>query len=588
MNADKLIKLGIDLRNRWSGEVKTTCPKCAHTRKKSKDASLGVNIDDGLWKCHHCGWSGSVNQYVRPEGKPPATSQNIFDWFSARGIKKETVEAFKISQSVEWMPQTQKEHPVICFNYFMDDELINIKFKTRDKHFKMVKDARKIPYNIDSVKDKDYVIICEGEEETMVWHQSNFAAISVPNGASKNNNNLEWLDSVYELLENKTIYLATDNDEPGRKLSEDIARRFSASDVRIIEFPVNQKDANDCLKAYGQDFITRLFDDAKPLPISEISSASDYLSTIMSYHKDGYPVGSLVDMSETDKHLSWNRGELVVVTGIPGSGKSTWLDFMFLRLAHLKGWKFGIFSPENVAPLKMTRMSEQLLNKKLSNMSEREIEVAINLIGKSFWFYNVETLEDYSINNLLRIAETMIKRNGIDCLCLDPFNYIQQEDTDDSSNEKIGNLLRKLKQFAVKNNVNVTLVAHPRKMDKSNGQYNVPRLYDISGSHHFFNVPDVGIAVHRSFDNGTKDPVELHIQKIKWHFRGKLGKVEYEFNRDSGQYSEDGKFQNLLTYKDGIQSTANGMFTSEEVWARGYGIQSMSNMAQGDEESALF
>jgi twinkle protein len=575
MNADRLIKLGIDLRNRWSGNVKTTCPKCANSRKKSKDPSLSVNIDEGVWNCHHCQWSGSVNQYVRPEPKPAVSSQNIFDWFSLRGIKKETVEHFGVSQAVEWMPQTQKEHPVICFNYFMDGELINIKFKTREKHFKMVKDARKIPYNIDSVKDKDYVIICEGEEETMVWHQSGLAAISVPNGASKNNNNLDWLDSVYELLENKTIYLATDNDEPGRKLSEDIARRFSASDVRIVEFPVSQKDANDCLKAYGQDFVTRLFDDAKPLPVSEISNAMDYLSTIQSYHKDGYPIGSHVDMAETDAHISWNRGELVVVTGIPGSGKSTWLDYMFIRLAHLKGWKFGVFSPENVAPLKITRMTEQLLGKELKQMNDREIEVGTKVISNSFWFYNVETLEDYSINNLLRIAETLIKRNGIDCLCLDPFNYIEQEAGEESSNEKIGNLLRKLKQFAVKNNVNVTLVAHPRKMDKSNGQYNVPRLYDISGSHHFFNVPDVGIAVHRTFDNGVKDPVEVHIQKIKWHFRGKLGKVEYDFNRATGQYSEDGKFYNLLNNASN-KHTEVDMFPAEQAWARGQGIQSTS------------
>jgi len=574
MNADRLIKLGIDLRNRWSGNTKTTCPKCASSRKKSKDTSLSVDIDEGVWNCHHCGWSGSVNQYVKPDVRPEVKTEGIFEFFAKRGISQDTVKTFSISESVEWMPQTQKEHKVICFNYFMDGELINIKFKTADKHFKMVKDARKIPYNIDSIKDKEYVIICEGEEETMVWHQSGFAAISVPNGASKNNNNLEWLDSVYELLENKTIYLATDNDEPGRKLSEDIARRFSASDVRIIEFPTSQKDANDCLKAYGQDFVTRLFDDAKPLPVSEISNAMDYLSTIQSYHKDGYPIGSHVDMPETDKHISWNRGELVVVTGIPGSGKSTWLDFIFIRLAHLKGWKFGMFTPENIAPLKITRMTEQLLGKDLKSMNERELEVSTKVISNSFWFYNVETLEDYSINNLLRIAETLIKRNGIDCLCLDPFNYIEQDAGDESSNEKIGNLLRKLKQFAVKNNVNVTLVAHPRKMDKSNGQYNVPRLYDISGSHHFFNVPDVGIAVHRSFDNGVKDPVELHIQKVKWHFRGKLGKVEYDFNRSTGQYSEDGKFHNLLNYKNDIQHSESDMFPSEEAWGRGFGIQS--------------
>ena len=577
MNADKLIKLGIDLRNKWSGEVKTTCPKCAQQRKKKNDPSLGVNIDDGVWKCHHCGWSGSVNQYVRPEARPELKSDKIFTYFTNRSILPETVTKFQISEGVEWMPQDQKEHKVICFNYYLEDDLINIKFKTSDKMFKMVKDARKIPYNINSIKDKEYVIICEGEEECMVWDQCNrTSVVSVPNGASKNNNNLEWLDSVYDMFEGKIIYLATDNDEPGRKLGEDLARRFDAADIRIIRFPEGQKDANDCLKAFGGLFVSRLFDDAEHLPVAEISSASDYRSLIESYYESGYPVGALVDMSETDAHISWNRGELVVVTGIPGSGKSTWLDYMFMRLAYLKGWKFGLFSPENVAPLKITRMTEQLMGKGIKQMNKTELDRAITIIDKHFWFYNVEVMEDYTLPALLNIAATMVKRNGIDCLCLDPFNYIEQESGDESSHEKIGNLLRKLKQFAIKYNVCVTLVAHPRKMDKTSAGYNVPRLYDISGSHHFFNVPDVGIAVHRTFENGQKDPVEVHVQKIKYHFRGKLGRIDYEFNRDSGQYSEDGKFENLLNKKYDVSHNEDDLFSSPQAWGTGKGIQPSS------------
>jgi twinkle protein len=447
--------------------------------------------------------------------------------------------------------------------------------------FKMVKDARKIPYNINSIKDQNYVIICEGEEECMVWHQSGLtSAVSVPNGASKNNNNLEWLDAVYDLFEGKIIYLATDNDEPGRKLGEDLARRFNSSDIRTIRFPEGQKDANDCLKAYGEEYVYRLYEQADQLPIAEISNAYDYLSVIQSYQQDGYPVGSHIGMSETDKHLSWNRGELVVVTGIPGSGKSTWLDFIFTRLAYLSNWKFGMFSPENIAPLKITRMAEQMAGKALDTMNTGEVERAIKIIGKHFWFYNVDVLEDYRLTNLLSIAENMVRRNGIDCLCLDPFNYIEQDASEDSSNERIGHLLRRLKQFAVKYNVCIVLVAHPRKIDKTNAGYNVPRMYDISGSHHFFNVPDVGIAVHRSFENGQKDPVEVHVQKIKWHFRGTLGRIDYEFNRASGQYSEDGKFHSLIDTKYELENNANDMFSSPQAWGTGKGIQPESTIFQ--------
>lgn len=551
MNADKLIKLGIDLRNKWSGEVKTTCPKCAQQRKKKNDPSLGVNIDDGVWKCHHCGWSGSVNQYVRPEARPELKSDKIFTYFTNRSILPETVTKFQISEGVEWMPQDQKEHKVICFNYYLEDDLINIKFKTSDKMFKMVKDARKIPYNINSIKDKEYVIICEGEEECMVWDQCNrTSVVSVPNGASKNNNNLEWLDSVYDMFEGKIIYLATDNDEPGRKLGEDLARRFDASDIRIIRFPEGQKDANDCLKAFGGLFVSRLFDDAQHMAVKEIAIVDDYLETILSYQENGFPVGYKVNLPETDKHLSWNRGELVVVSGIPTFGKTTWLDYMYVRLSQINGWKFGIFSPENMAPLKIMRLAEQLSGKPVTQMNRSELNRMLEIIKTRFYFFNTEKMEDFTLGALLKTAQTMVKRYGIDCLCLDPFNYIDNPSKEESTHDRAGDLLRELKKFAVHHDINVTLVAHPRKQDKTGGQYNVPRMYDIAQSSHFYNVPDVGIIVHRTFVDGVNDPVEVFVQKIKHHFRGQLGSIQYNFDRATGRYSENGKFDDLLSIND--------------------------------------
>jgi twinkle protein len=551
MNADKLIKLGIDLRNKWSGEVKTTCPKCAQQRKKKNDPSLGVNIDDGVWKCHHCGWSGSVNQYVRPEARPELKSDKIFTYFTNRSILPETVTKFQISEGVEWMPQDQKEHKVICFNYYLEDDLINIKFKTSDKMFKMVKDARKIPYNINSIKDKEYVIICEGEEECMVWDQCNrTSVVSVPNGASKNNNNLEWLDSVYDMFEGKIIYLATDNDEPGRKLGEDLARRFDAADIRIIRFPEGQKDANDCLKAFGGLFVSRLFDDAQHMAVKEIAIVDDYLETILSYQENGFPVGYKVNLPETDKHLSWNRGELVVVSGIPTFGKTTWLDYMYVRLSQINGWKFGIFSPENMAPLKIMRLAEQLSGKPVTQMNRSELNRMLEIIKTRFYFFNTEKIEDFTLGALLKTAQTMVKRYGIDCLCLDPFNYIDNPSKEESTHDRAGDLLRELKKFAVHHDINVTLVAHPRKQDKTGGQYNVPRMYDIAQSSHFYNVPDVGIIVHRTFVDGVNDPVEVFIQKIKHHFRGQLGSIQYNFDRATGRYSENGKFDDLLSIND--------------------------------------
>lgn len=561
MVINKLIAQGFDLRGKWSGDVKTLCPKCADSRKKSKDPSLSVNIDTGVWKCHNCGWTGSVNQYVRPEPRRQVENKAIFDFFEARGIGRSTVEYFRISEGEEWMPQDQQMHKVVCFNYYMEGELINIKFKTKDKKFKMVKDAQKIPFNIDAVKNAQYVIISEGEEEVMCWHQSNLKAISVPNGASKTNNNLDWLNPIYDYFADKIIYIATDNDEPGRKLRDDLMRRFAEHDVRIIDFPEGQKDANDCLLAYGQEFLTRLYSEARLAPMEDIGSVSEYEQIILSYMKDGYPVGATVGMVNTDKHHTWSRGELGVVSGIPGHGKSTWLDYMSIRLSLFQNWKFGMFAPENIPQLKLMRMAEQLLGKPLKAMSRPELQNAMDFLGQHYVFYNTEKIDDYSLTNLLNIGSRMVRRLGIDALILDPFNYIDMEGDEKDHTQKIGQLLRKLKLFAVKHDVLVVLVAHPRKMDKNGQQYNVPRMYDISGSHHFFNVPDWGIVIHRTYQDGINDPIQLHVQKHKYHFRGTIGTVDYFFDRSTGQYSEDGLYKSLYHAKLTEQTNAPNLFS---------------------------
>ena len=59
MYFDKLSNLGIKLRRR-SGAEKTTCPQCSEGRRNKKDPCLSVNITNGDYCCHNCGWKGNV------------------------------------------------------------------------------------------------------------------------------------------------------------------------------------------------------------------------------------------------------------------------------------------------------------------------------------------------------------------------------------------------------------------------------------------------------------------------------------------------------------------------------------------------
>ena len=167
--------LKVNLRNKVSGQIKTTCPHCTEDRKNKTDKSLSVNVTTGEYNCHHCGKTGNIHKwrrkgarktYVRPQWKNKTElSDKLVKYFESRAISQKTLELMKITEEMEWMPQTEKPMNCVVFNYFYQGELINKKFRTGGKHFKLVTDAEKILYNLDSVFEagNKSMVITEGE-----------------------------------------------------------------------------------------------------------------------------------------------------------------------------------------------------------------------------------------------------------------------------------------------------------------------------------------------------------------------------------------------------------------------------------------
>jgi len=93
--------------------------------------------------------------------------------------------------------------------------------------------------------------------------------------------------------------------------------------------------------------------------------------------------------------------------------------------------------------------------------------------------------------------------------------------------------------FCAKYNVHVFLIAHPTKIPKDivTKKHNIPTLYDISDSAHFYNKAFNGICVYRNFDTNT---VDVHVQKVKFKWVGKTGMVSFTYDIPSGRYTEVG------------------------------------------------
>lgn len=527
-------------QGKTTGQVYAICPKCSHDRKKKSVKCLGVNLDKSVWHCNHCNWKGSLQtkSYQLPKWENKTElSDKVMDWFLKRNIGQDTLLKMRVSQSKEFMPQANGERNVICFNYFRDGQLVNVKYRDGDKNFKMFKDGELIFYNLDGIKDAEEIYIVEGEMDCLTMiHLGYTNTVSVPNGANKGNNNLQYLDNCFQYFENvKTVNILTDNDEPGIKLGNELARRIGLEKCYRIDLGA-YKDANEAYCATA----TLDLSVKKPYPLAGITSVSDHWDGLLDILKNGFPKG-WKPRGELGKLVQFHPGYTTIFTGIPGHGKSEMLDQLLIQLCIDYNLRGGYFSPENrPTELHVIKLVEKVLGKSAWKANALELQRAKEFLGERvFWIYPDE---GYDLDNVLEKVRQAVLRYGINWFVIDPWNKLEHQYTQ-SETKYISEALDKIANFNHKSGTHCFIVAHPTKMkyDEDKQRYNVPGLYDISGSANFFNKADIGMCIYKENVSATEYKNALLIQKVKFKFWGMQGQVNLSWDSENGRYNEFGR-----------------------------------------------
>ncbi len=548
---------GIDIPSgRNTGKMKVLCPKCHDQRKNKRDKSLSVDLDKGVWHCHYCSWSGTIHvgersqdapkkEYRRPTPRPITTlSRKLVEWFNKRGISEWVLERLKINEGEHFMPQTGKKMNTVQFNYYLNDELINVKYRTGNKLFMLESGAELIPYNLNGIVGQSECIITEGEMDCLSFVEIGKSnCISVPNGA---NNNLSYLDDFIDgwFEDKETIYIAVDTDTKGLQLRDELVRRFGSERCRIVTYGDDCKDANEHLIKYGKESLENCLRNAKEVKVEGVYSLNDYEDELDAIYKDGLKKGFLVGHPNLDALISFEPKRLAIVTGIPGSGKSEFIDEMCVRFNIFYDFKVAFFSPENM-PMEYhaVKLIEKLCGKRLQSVdvNGESITPGQYAHAKEYYrdnFFHILPMEEegYTINAILAKAKYLVRRRGIRVLVIDPFNRIESEQSSrESETQYISRVLDRLTNFAQQHNVLVFLMAHPTKVKKDNGNSGIPTMYDINGSANFFNKADFGIIVHRERDE-SKNYTLVRVEKVKFRHLGSTGDATFKFNTINGRY----------------------------------------------------
>ena len=565
MNTEEINGFLIDTFNQHSlkeGAPQGICPLCSSDRqpKNSKKQCASYDWERGLGTCHNCDNTfqlhtyqrkgASERVYVRPEKVNRDTNSKVESWFKTRGISKQTLTDLCVGEGNEFMPQTGKNENTIQFNYWMGDQLINIKYRDGRKNFKLYKGAEKVFYNINSIVGYDTCVIVEGEMDVLALHEAGIKnAISVPNGATLNNNNLDYLDNCIDYFEDKEkVILALDQDEPGQRLKQEFVRRLGAEVCFITDFD-DCKDSNEYLLKHGKDKLKKVILKAKPVPLENVSTLYDIEDELKDFVKNGFKKGYQIGLSNFDKIFSTYTGQFITVTGIPSSGKSDFVDQMVVGYNNLYGWKTAYASPEN----QPTYLHAHKLMRKVwqdmplpGDIGGKIWDKVAGHVNDNFYFID---MDKYSLESILRKGAELVKRKGIKCLVIDPYNKVRDINAaSDDVNRYTMDYLSKIETFCRKYDVLVFIVAHPTKMYKGqDGKMEEPNMYNIKGGGEWYDASYHGLLVHRDYD---KKNTKVKVLKVKFQNLGENGaECFFTWEPKSGSFIPD---EAITTESDGL------------------------------------
>ena len=303
---------------------------------------------------------------------------------------------------------------------------------------------------------------------------------------------------------------------------------------------VQIKYANDVLVKLGAKALKECIEDARPFPVEGVFSMSDIEEDINNMLEYGLIQGEPTGWSSVNSLYTPAPGQWTLVTGIPSMGKSEWLDALAVNLAEVSGWTFGVCSPENqpiswhAAKLIEKRMGERLVAGRVNAAKFQDAKAWMN---QHFHFIMPE---EPSLDSVLAKAKTLVRRQGMKGLIIDPYNELDHTKRKDNvaETEYVSLFLTQLRKFARENSIHIWLVAHPAKLMKDHkGIYPVPDGYSVSGSAHFFNKADNIIAVHRDVTNSNA-PTEVHVQKIRSRWLGRRGIAYLQWRPECGRFKE--------------------------------------------------
>ena len=519
-----------------------------------------------------------------PKARPLITASELA---SLQSMVQRYIQAMKLSPDIivqegvmcAWMKQTADDSksedpkgvemvPAIAYCNYLDGKIINVKFRSVvlnpitgewSKDFAQESPTKPCaPYGIDSInpirpdaEPINQLIITEGEKDRLTLMSCGFPyVLSIANGAQTNIDESheafeEWIAQVEEII------ICGDTDRPGRGMVKALLNAYTAR-AKVVHLSGNRKDISDVYAAFGANEVRRIIQEAEDVAAQDIydlhQHEPDILEVMMGNYDKGYDVGMGM-LTDRIFHPT-SDGGLIILTGIPNSGKTDFLNCMMAHLMFQRQKRVAFFSFEKPVKAKHVReiarvalgVEDTASMDHTVNESEARAENCkiISYLTQHMVDFDTKTrLPDSAY--IIAMAERDMRKHGLDFLVIDPYVFIDMTEGGSraTETEKVRLMLTKLQAWSRARRVWTIVVAHPRIQYKD-GHESFPPLdiYSIAGSAQWANLADFLFTVRRmNKPEEGKSYTIVEMLKVRDQEFCQPGKVLY-VRQPCGRYDE--------------------------------------------------
>ena len=549
---DSLDELRTRCKNSDKGKKKYRfhCPLCGDESKHSKRTDGAFDEDKGVGHCFCCGANFFASKWKYKPERQPTTQMSeitmgfypgsIMEYLKKRCLKPETLMRLGVGFARLPAETPDGKKTFLAFRFLEQGDVVNVQYKSPDKEFRFEKNCRMLPYNIDSVLGAETVYITEGMMDTAVLIQCGYeSVISLPNGCGTR---MACFDPYKEHFRGVKIVYAGDTDEKGIEKQDEVAKYFADNDFWYVDWG-ECKDANEVLIAHGEEAVRSCINSPyqrMPFGVVTIDNEADAFFELVN---NGIPKFPGIRLRGFAHLVRFEPGRLMIISGFPGAGKSSFADYIMISLCVQQGWKAAVFSPEKYPmSLHYYELGQILMGREMSakNFTRQALERGYQFLRENVFHISEECS---SIEDIIATATQLVRLKGIRTLLIDPFNYVDLPVlTGANDTQKITHVLRQIVNFAHQYKVLVILVAHPKKPQAEGGRKQepqMPSLYDIAGSADFYNKCDYGLILQRQrSDSYTKAPALtwIHVLKIRFRHLGQIGARAFGLDTTCGRF----------------------------------------------------